>query len=475
MTNSTRCIAIVGAGFCGTVTAMNLLREVHEEPLCIVLIDRDRHARGTAYAEQASSFLLNVPAGRMSASSHDGLDFLRFAQHTVPGATAEDYLPRSLYGEYLEDRLALAERAAAANVRLQRVRARVRSIEVWRPGHIFILGFDDGHEMRATEVVLAPGNPPPAALPGTDALRGSCRLLENPWAIPHTSAPAGTVLMVGTGLTMADIVAAAAQDGRRPERVYAISRHGLVPARQTAFRSAAHSEFEEFDTEPLLRAASVSIRQVFRLVRQACREAQDRGGDWREAITFVRSIAPKLWARLPQPERARFLRHARSYWDVHRHRLAPRIHAVVEELRASHRLTVHAGRVLRLEARGEQVRVLWRPRGQRQTSVLLVDRVINCTGPDFRCSRTTDPLLTNLMANGLIQPDALGTGLQSAPDGGLINLFGRPTRGLYYVGPMLRAAYWEATAVQELRAHAERLARELARPASQRVLASNLN
>lgn len=471
MTDSTRCIAIVGAGFCGTVTAINLLRQRHDEPLRILLIDRDRHARGTAYAEYSSSYLLNVPAGRMSASSLDALDFLRFAQRTMPGATAENFLPRSLYGEYLEDRLSSAE-SAAPHVRLQRVRGAVRSIEVWRPSHTYILGFEDGREMTATDVVLALGNPPPAALPGAETLRKSRRLIENPWTGPQTSARTGTVLIVGTGLTMADIVSAAAQDGRYPQRVYAISRHGLVPPRQTAFRSAIHSEF---DAQPLLRAASVSLRQLFHLVRGMCREAQVSGGDWREAITFVRSIAPKLWSRLPPGERARFLRHARTYWDVHRHRLPPPIHAMLEELRAAHRLTVHAGAIERLEGKGDQVRVIWRPRGRNQSSVLVVDRIINCTGPDFRCSNSSDPLFKDLIANGLVQPDALGTGLRTAPNGGLINLFGRATRGLYYVGPMLRAEYWEATAVQELREHAERLAQELACPITNRALAHGIS
>lgn len=39
---------------------------------------------------------------------------------------------------------------------------------------------------------------------------------------------------------------------------------------------------------------------------------------------------------------------------------------------------------------------------------------------------------------------------------------GRIVKGLYYVGPWLRARDWEATAVPELRVHAQRLAERLA-------------
>jgi hypothetical protein len=45
-------------------------------------------------------------------------------------------------------------------------------------------------------------------------------------------------------------------------------------------------------------------------------------------------------------------------------------------------------------------------------------------------------------------------------------LQGRSSERLYYLGPMLRADHWEATAATELRDHAERLAAHLAdRPA----------
>ena len=466
MTDSTRCIAIIGAGFCGTVTAVNLLRRATSEPLRIVLIDRDRHGRGAAYANHSSPYLLNVPAGRMSALAAEPLDFLRFAQRTRTDVTAEDFLPRTLYGEYLEAVLLAAEREAAAHITLERVRGTVCSLDIWRPAHTFILGFEGGREMMATEVILAFGNPPPAELVGTAALHESRQLVENPWVEQETLCHDDSVLVVGTGLTMADIVGVTLQAGHGPARVHAMSRHGLVPPRQTAFRQA-HAEF---DPEPLLRAASCSTRQLFRLVRRMCREAEDSGGDWREAITFVRTMAPKLWSKLPVRERSRFLRHARPYWDIHRHRLPPSARATLDALQDARRLFVHAGRILKLEPVGNQVRVTWRPRGEDRTSVLLVDRVVNCTGPDYRCKTSRDPLIRALVANGLIQPDELGLGLRTGPGGRVVNVTGHTTRGLYYIGPMLRADHWEATAVQELREHAQRLAEHLVLPTEHRAV-----
>jgi uncharacterized NAD(P)/FAD-binding protein YdhS len=324
--------------------------------------------------------------------------------------------------------------------------------------------------MTATEVVLALGNPPPAELRSAAGLRESTRLVQDPWSQQATLRPNETVLIVGTGLTMADVVVSAMQGGRCPAQVHAISRHGLVPPHQTAFRHA-HSQF---DPLPLLQAASFSMRRLFHLVRRICHEAEQHGGDWREAITFVRTLVPLLWSRLPVQERKRFLRHVRAYWDIHRHRLPPSTRVAIDELRGSRRLMVHAGRILQLEPEANQVRVTWQPRGQDRPATLHVDRVINCTGPDYRCRSSHDPFIHDLLHKGLIQPDALDIGLRVAPTGGVLNMTGRPTRGLHYVGPMLRAVHWEATAVQELREHAERLARRLALPAVGRAVAHRM-
>ncbi len=470
MAEPIRCVAIVGAGFCGTVTAIHLLRQAHAAPLLIRLIDRERHARGVAYAAQPDPHLLNVPAGRMSAFSGEPLDFLHFARRTLPGTTSEDFLPRALYGEYLEESLAVAEERAPAQIRLERVTGNVCSLELLRPGHTFVLGFPNGTELAATDVVLAFGNPPPAPLPGANELRGSPRLIENPWSSPATDAPDETLLLVGTGLTMADVVLSAMRRPRPPRLVHAISRHGLLPSGQTAF-GQAHPQFEAL---PLLRAASLSIRRLLRLVRRLARDAEERGGDWREAVTFVRSLAPRLWSRLPARERERFLRHLRAYWDIHRHRLPPDTRATLERLRAAQRLTVHAGRILNLAPEGDGVRVTWRARGAAVPATFHVDRVINCTGPDYRCRAAHDPLIKDLLNTGLIQPDALQLGLQVSPEGGVLNITGKPTRGFHYIGPMLRAQHWEATAVQELREYAERLALTLTAPANSHLAAASV-
>jgi uncharacterized NAD(P)/FAD-binding protein YdhS len=248
---------------------------------------------------------------------------------------------------------------------------------------------------------------------------------------------------------------------------HAISRRGLVPPSQTAFRHAGCD-----DGSALLRAASLSARRLVRAVRELTDDVQQRGGDWREAITCVRNFAPAIWQRLSIRERKRFLRHARPYWEVHRHRLPQETLAKLDGLRRADKFHVHAGRILNFELVGEKVRVTYRPRGTHDVTTLLVDRVINCTGADYNPARSHDPLMRALLAQGLATSDTLGLGLRTSSHGALIDSHNRVASNLYYIGPMLRADHWECTAAKELRVHAERLAHHLAAPAVKPVLAS---
>src|SRR4051794_21717454 len=92
----TRVIAIVGAGFCGTLVAIRLLRAAIA-PTRVVLIDsRAEIGAGVAYATRDYPYPLNVAAGQMSLDSAAPQDFLAFVQAQGIRASAGDYLPRQV-------------------------------------------------------------------------------------------------------------------------------------------------------------------------------------------------------------------------------------------------------------------------------------------------------------------------------------------------------------------------------------------
>jgi uncharacterized NAD(P)/FAD-binding protein YdhS len=449
---------IVGAGFSGTVLAANLLRRPPAHHVDIVLIERSYvMGRGVAYAAHEFPYLLNVPAGRSSADSRDPLQFLRFAQGRLPNVGREDFLPRALYGDYLQDLLLRAEREAPPQVRLIRVFGEVTGIAPGA-GAALAAEFADRAPIFGDALILALGSPSAPIPHWAEKLNGHAAFRQDPRDLPETLGSEHSVLIVGNGLTMAD---AASVLSRHPERVptlHTISRRGLMPKTQTSFDTAALRGRGE-----TLLSSAHSLRKLLRAGRDLAREVEKLGGDWREAITFIRGLVPALWRHLPEAERRRFVRHLQVHWDTYRHRLPPQITERLEHLRRSGKLQVRAGRIQNVVAIDHRrLGVTWRPRSSGVTAQLSVDMVVNATGPNYNIERSTDPLITSLRAAGLVSPDPLQLGLRTAGFGACVDVHGRASERLFYLGPMLRAEHFDATAAAELSNHAQQLATHLA-------------
>ena len=454
-------IAIVGGGFSGVSVAIHLLRQPTSTPLRIVIFEpRAELGAGIAYATRDYPYPLNVAAGQMSLDASNPADFLDFARSQGIAAAPGDYLPRQLYGEYLRARFEKARAAAPPHLHVQHYRARALQLRRATDGR-WDLWLDDGSAQRADEVVLAVGNPPPALLPQLKPIASSVFCVDDPWSLGSCAHEnISSVLLVGSGLTMIDAALRLAAIRPRVRHIHVLSRHGLLPEPQASdSRAAIKPALDE-----LLEATS--IRQLFGIARRIARAIVEAEGDWREFFALLRPRLPALWQRLDERERARFLRHLRCYWDVHRHRVPAGPLAAVRALERLGVLEVHAGRLESLRPLGDVVEVQWRPRGAPRARAWLVDRVVNCTGPDSQVARNPDPLVQSSLAAGWIRPDALGLGIDTDPEGRVIARDGAPVDSLHYIGPWLRARDWEATAVPELRVHAARLASKLAERAS---------
>jgi uncharacterized NAD(P)/FAD-binding protein YdhS len=230
MRSRLRTIAIIGGGFCGTVLAAALLRRPPLQPCRIVLIERRAQiGRGVAYRRSRYRPLLNVPAGRMSADPGDPLQFARFAQPGNPAAAARQFLPRELYGEYLQDLLRQSVQAAAAHVGFERLRAEVTAIHRIDVAGPYLLRLSAQQQLLADQVVLACGDPPPTVPPIASIIAGHPNYRCDPHSDGAVAADGNRLLLIGTGLTMVDVAIAAAAQNPHIE-IHAISRHGLLPA-----------------------------------------------------------------------------------------------------------------------------------------------------------------------------------------------------------------------------------------------------
>ncbi len=453
---------VVGGGFSGSLVAANLLRRVGNLPIRIVLVERRAEtASGVAYSTRCASHVLNVRAKNMSAFREDPDDFVAWARQLEPEVTGDEYLPRRWYGEYLRRVLADAT-AASVNAVFEVRSGEAVDVEPRRGGDSHVV-LDSGERLRADCVVLALGNFTPAVPEAIERGIGlSSKLVRSPWHFEELSTfdRDDSVLLLGTGLTMADTVLALRDLGHRGP-LHAVSRRGILPI--------AHGPAVAPLRFPLDGLLVTNARHVVKRVRAAAAAAERNGADWRASFDGLRPMTQSLWRSLPFDERRRFLRHASRYWDVHRHRVAPEVAETIDGLVRTGRLRSYAARVVRCEDHGPSVDVTIRERATGAERRLDVSRVVNCTGPDADFRRIGDPLVVALRSRGLIDPHPLGLGVRVTESGRLIERDWSASRPHYAIGALRKGLLWESTAVPELREQAAELAREIARLAA-RVL-----
>lgn len=444
-------IAIIGAGFSGTMTAVHLLRNHAVGPVQIALIERSgRFTAGVAYGTPFGNHLLNVPAGRMTAFEDDQDHFLRWVQSRDGSISGGSFVPRMLYGEYLAWVLSDAEGQAPAHRQVKCIADEAIGIRS-QPNGRFSVQLKNSASMEVDCVLLAIGNYPPADPPVEGmSFYQSALYARDPWAADALKIDRDrAVLLMGTGLTMLDIAIALRDMDHRGE-IHALSRRGLLPQPHRVSKKPPPNHDRPKGLDSWERTAAGLCRALRAEVKSAARNKVN----WREVITSVRADTPALWQSLSHAERGRFLRHLRPFWETHRHRAAPAIFDAVQAMIQAKRLKILAARIIGYEENEHFVGVRIRKRGQSAIEHLRVARIINCTGPDTDLARVRDPLIQSLRASGLIRPDALGLGLDTDQHGALIDDAGRASQRLFLVGPLRKGQLWENTAVPELRIEA---------------------
>ncbi|MBV6290312.1 FAD/NAD(P)-binding protein [Pseudomonas aegrilactucae] len=458
-------VLIIGGGLSGALLAAQLLRQPGRRRL-LVVEPRSELGRGEAYSATELGHTLNGNAARMSVDPDNPDDLTQWLQQQLDAgewpeaaeqgvSVAELFPPRGLFGLYARQRLSEAQRIGEfAGSVLEHVRAEVVDLE-YVPGGVRGQ-LSDGRSLQARFAVLATGMFAAARTPrvGDDGLNIAA---VDPWDVAAMRGidPHGTVLIIGSGLTMVDTLVSLQRAGHRgPINVF--SRHGLWP--HVRRQPPAWEDFLEAD-----RSVRTPL-QLLRALREQCRQAQALGVDWQAPLDTVRVHIPRLWSQASDCQRRQFVRHVRPWWESHHHRSPPQGAALLEQLCAQGRLHIHAACLQAVERAGaDGVCVRLRYRGESGQTRVTGAALVNSMGIEYDWRRVARPLPQSLLQRRLIQPGPLALGIAADAGGAVIDAQGVASDRLFAMGPPLRGQWWESTAVTDVALQGKALAERLVR------------
>ncbi len=446
-------VVIIGGGFSGSLTAINLCR-FSSGPLRITVVNSGYPAgRGVAYSTRNGHHLLNVAARNMSALADQPNHFVdwlhtrsEFADEPI-AKLREQYMPRRVYGDYVRGLLySVATLSADRGVKMETVAGEAVNIDLTAAGANVVLA--DGALVEADKVVLATGNPPPSALriKGLDPAH-PC-FFQNPWSDWETQLTNRTqnIILIGTGLTAVDAIISLNDLGWQG-RIFAVSRNGLLPL--SHFKGAEYPDWIDG------KADNITLAKAFAAFKRSYRKAKVDGVNPAILVDKLRPHTHRIWQHFSLAEKRRFNRHLRTRWNVVRHRIAQSIHQLLADHMEEGRLEIVKGRLCGGASRGENIALTVKCGDELRE--LEGCAVINCTGPSESLTRSLSPFYAKLVSLKVIEPDAMDMGLQVNSDYAVVTA-GKASSRIFAIGPLLKGTLWESSAVPELRSQAFRLA-----------------
>lgn len=449
-----RRVVIIGGGFTGAATAIHLTRAA-ASPLDVTVIEpRDEVGRGLAYSARDPDHRINAPTGIHLLYPDDPDGFETWLRRTGrldqdPEIEAFDgslFPRRAALGAYVNHEFQAHVAENPSGSRLAHCQDRALCLE--RADGAWRAVLESGDHLDANLVVIATSNERPALPPPFDAgLAAHPAFIADPWDLSALDAvgPNARVLILGAGLTAADVMATLLRD-KPAATLEAISRSGLRPtSRPRSHAGMPQPIWERLNAMPSLfeqaHGAPQSVRGILAAVRTDIAHLGDQGLPWQGAFDELRDSARRVWMGLPAEEQRRFQRHVRRLYDSCRFRYPPQTEEIVRAAEEAGRVIFHVGRVTSAIARDGQIEVSWTG-GDGTHETHAFDHVVNCVGPASRPDRSANPLLKALVADGVVRVAPLGIGLDVDEDCRAVGRDGTAEPGLYVLGPLTFARFF---------------------------------
>jgi uncharacterized NAD(P)/FAD-binding protein YdhS len=368
-------VAIIGGGASGLIAAYQLAL-AFGKTLNFLILDKNPETQiglGLAYKDASPALLLNVPAERMGIDPRYPKDFLVWLEKQRPEAlrlASFPFVPRSYYGEYLQQRFQECSSLASFTHRQEAVESCDYRRGMW------MLHTQSKARYRAKNLIIATGYGPIKGIEAFASLSRS-QLLDTHECLRLDEVRGHEdLLILGTGLSAIDAWHQLHARGHLG-KVHFISRNGLLPEKFVPDASSSR----------LGKLSGLSPRQLLSLARTLYRALPDENA---RAGVFIqiREQAPAIWSTWSQKERSRFLNHLDPLWKIFRHRLPPSVSQELKAALAKQNVIIHRGKITGYQTDGLNIEVSFKT-GYRKDSggnlgkieQLLVQRIFCAQGP----------------------------------------------------------------------------------------------
>jgi uncharacterized NAD(P)/FAD-binding protein YdhS len=450
-------IGIIGGGFSGTMLVRHLVEQKKELLSVFIYNSNADFALGTAYNPQSSKLLLNVVAGKMSAFPDKPNHFVEWCLKNGIGTDqdllAGSFLPRSIYGKYLNDVWKETQGIAEKNGhQLNLISTKVSKID--KDDSNYRIHSETGKE-TVDYLILATGN----ELPGNPSLENndffkSNLYQQNPWRIDFSRINREEpILILGNGLTMVDTVIELRENGFL-QKIVSVSPNG--------FNILPHRNFNFQYKGPLNEISeSQSLLDLVQMIRKELKRLKSFGISAEPLIDILRPKTQKIWQNFTEAEKRLFMKKLRHLWGVARHRIPFVSYDFIQKERIENKLQITAGKLIDLRKENNSVTAEILDKKSNTIFKSSFSIVINCTGPETNIDRTQNELLRQLKSDGMIKQDELKLGLQVNDLFQILDREGNTHEKMYAIGNLLKGKLWESTAINELRGQASQIALQI--------------
>ena len=293
-----RKIVIIGAGFSGTTLAIRLAKEAVDTHIYLIEKNDQYLFRGPAYIKYNDSHLLNVKASDMGAMSENPNEFFEWLNQKYPNAfRADEFVSRSLYGDYLTELI-----APFIDKKITIIQDEIIDLD---QENKLALGKKESYQ--ADEVVLSVG----------------AKYYQKKF--DKSLLDQKSIHILGAGLSAIDYINELVLSGYKG-KIHLYSRRALLPM---VHENANNLKFE-FDSK------GISLLELFNKIRFALKSQ-------RESQFIVHALRPHLsilWHQFSPKEKRQFKKYLRPFWEVFRHRMSVKQFEILQKLKNENRLTI---------------------------------------------------------------------------------------------------------------------------------------